>query len=143
MGSFTMCDFPVRTPTQKAHLTMPFLTLMTNIKAANLPADLMPKLVNVVAPLMNKPVPAFNWVLDTDKTMSKGPNNANNPYVWLKIEAIGTFQEPENVKMLSPKIFEFFSSEAKVEKEQLLVNFYNLDATHVGSMGTTVAELRK
>jgi len=84
-----------------------------------------------------------DWVLDTDKTMSKGPNNADNPYVWLKIEAIGTFQEPENVKMLSPKIFEFFSSEANVEKEQLLVNFYNLEATHVGSMGTTVAELRK
>ena len=29
------------------------------------------RLVNVVAPLMNKPVPAFNWILDTDKTMSK------------------------------------------------------------------------
>ena len=29
------------------------------------------RLVNVVAPLMNKPVPAFNWVLDTDKAMSK------------------------------------------------------------------------
>ena len=29
--------------------TMPFLTLMTNIKAANLPADLMPKWVNVNA----------------------------------------------------------------------------------------------
>ena len=28
---------------------MPFLTLMTNIKAANLPADLMPKWVNVNA----------------------------------------------------------------------------------------------
>ena len=27
-------------------------------------------------------------------------------------------QEPENVKMLSPKIFEFFAAEAKVEKVQ-------------------------
>ena len=25
-------------------------------------------------------------------------------------------QEPENVKMISPKIFEFFAAEAKVEK---------------------------
>ena len=67
--------------------------------------------------------------------------------------------------MISPKIFEFFAAEAKVEKvrekfkkmhmyviisflfpvsqDQLLVNFYNLEATHIGSMGTTVAELRK
>jgi len=122
---------------------MPFLTLMTNIKAANLPVDLLPKLVNIVAPLMNKPVPAFNWVLDTDKTMSKGPNNAAAPFVLLKIEAIGTFQEPENVKMLSPKIFEFFAAEANIEKDQLIVTFHNLEATHIGSMGTTVAELRK
>merc|ERR1719174_47985 len=111
---------------------MPFLTLMTNIKAANLPADLMPKLVNVV-----------NWILDTDKTMSKGPNNAAAPFVLLKIEAIGTFQDAENVKMLSPKIFEFFAEEAKVEKDQLFVSFHNLEATHIGAMGTTVAELRK
>ena len=73
------------------------------------------------------------------------------------------------MKMLSPKIFEFFAAEAKVEKvrkinkkndysrnqlkpqflplsgcqDQLLVKFHNLEATHIGSMGTTVAELRK
>ena len=64
--------------------------------------------------------------------INQGPNNAAAPFVWLKIEAIGTFkvlficldyfiykkmlQEPENVKMISPKIFEFFAAEAKVEK---------------------------
>ena len=66
--------------------------------------------------------------------ITQGPNNAAAPFVWLKIEAIGTFkvlficldyfflyrnqmlQEPENVKMISPKIFEFFAAEAKVEK---------------------------
>jgi len=122
---------------------MPFITLMTNLKAARIPTDLMPKLVEVVAPIMSKPVPAFNWVLDTDKTMSKGPNNSDSPYVWLKIEAIGTFKDPENVKLLCPKIFEFFAKEAQVEQDQLIVNFYNLEATHIGSKGTTVAELRK
>ena len=75
---------------------MPFLTLMTNLKPSSLPADLMPKydcftfflstppplpllplqvllprLVSLVAPIMSKPVPAFNWALDTDKNMSK------------------------------------------------------------------------
>merc|ERR1719233_1873332 len=45
-----------------------------------------------------------------------GPNNADKPYVWLKIEAIGTFEDPENIKILTPKLFDFFSSELNIEK---------------------------
>merc|ERR1712080_433571 len=146
MGSEAVnsCTVPLPSSLRPLHslLTMPFLTLMTNLKASSLPASLMPKLVAVVAPLMSKPVPAFNWILDTDKTMSKGPDNAASPYILLKIEAISIFQGPENVKMITPKIFQFFAEEANIEKEHLIVTFHNLEATHASVLGKTVAELR-
>ena len=43
-------------------------------------------------------------------------NNAGKPYVWLKIEAIGTFEDPENIKALTPKLFEFFKTELNIEQ---------------------------
>ena len=43
-------------------------------------------------------------------------DNASKPYVWLKIEAIGTFEDPENIKVLTPKLFEFFTNELKIEQ---------------------------
>merc|ERR1712080_807925 len=101
---------------------MPFITLLTNLKEGSLPSDLMPRLIKTIAPIMSKPVPAF---------------------IWLKVEAIGTFQDPEVVKRITPDIFHFFAEEAKVGKEQLKITFHNLDATHVPAMGQTVAELRK
>merc|ERR1712080_395893 len=122
---------------------MPFITLLTNLKEGSLPSDLMPRLIKTIAPIMSKPVPAFNWVLDSDKTMSQGPDNATSSFIWLKVEAIGTFQDPEVVKRITPDIFHFFAEEAKVGKEQLKITFHNLDATHVAAMGQTVAELRK
>eukprot|EP00091_Calanus_sinicus_P019328 TRINITY_DN4806_c0_g1_i4.p1 TRINITY_DN4806_c0_g1~~TRINITY_DN4806_c0_g1_i4.p1 ORF type:complete len:123 (-),score=41.50 TRINITY_DN4806_c0_g1_i4:109-477(-) len=121
---------------------MPFITLMTNMKAASFPADAMPRLIRVLAPLMNKPQEAYNWVLDTDKIMSKGSDNASKPYVWLKIEAIGTFEDPENIKVMTPKLFDFFTNELNIEQEAILMNFYPLSATHIGKNGKTVAQLR-
>ena len=47
---------------------------------------------------------------------TQGPDNADKPYVWLKIEAIGTFEDPENIKDLTPKLFNFFSSELNIEQ---------------------------
>ena len=37
-------------------------------------------------------------------------------FVWIILYRNQMLQEPENVKMISPKIFEFFAAEAKVEK---------------------------
>merc|ERR1711970_442928 len=59
-----------------------------------------------------------------------GPDNADKPYVWL------------NIKVLTPKLFDFFSSELNIEQEWILMNFYKLSATHIGKNGKTVAQLR-
>lgn len=120
---------------------MPFVTLLTNLKSSALTADSMSKLVKFIAPLLNKPEERFNWILETDKQMSKGgPGNSDKPFVWLRLEAISNFEDPAKVKALTPLLYSFMKEELKLEKEWIIINFYKLEATHVANMGKTVAE---
>merc|ERR1711997_204771 len=126
---------------QQKKVKMPFLTLLTNLKSTAVTADSMVKLVSFIAPHLNKPAGRFNWILETDKRMSKGgPENDDKPFVWLKIEAISNFEDPENVKRLTPLLFNFLETELKMEKDWIIINFYNLQSTHVATKGKTVAE---
>ena len=65
---------------------MPFVTLLTNLKSSAITVESMskyvamafsklisffPRLVKFIAPLLNKPEERFNWILETDKQMSK------------------------------------------------------------------------
>merc|ERR1712110_1344564 len=98
MGSSHHPPSPSRTSLCPS-VKMPFVTLLTNLKSSALTADSMSKLVTYLAPLLNKPVEKFNWVLETDKVMSKGgPDNADKPFVWLQLESINSYDDPEKVK---------------------------------------------
>jgi len=120
---------------------MPFVTLLTNMKSTAIAKDAMPRLIRHIAPLLNKPAERFNWVLETDKSMSKGgPDNADKPFVWLKLEAISNFEDPENVKTINPKIYEFLENELNIQKDWVIINYYKLQSTHVANKGKTVAE---
>ena len=48
-----------------------------------------------------------------------GPENADKPFVWLKLEAISNFEDPENVKAINPKIYEFLENELNIEKVKI------------------------
>ena len=73
--------------------------------------------------------------------MSKGgPDNADKPFVWLKIEAITNFEDPEKVRVLTPQLYRFLEDELKLEKDWIIINYYKLEATHVANKGKTVAE---
>ena len=75
------------------------------------------RLVNYLAPLLDRPVGKFNWVLETDKVMSKGgPDNADKPFVWLKLDSINSYDDPEKVKSLTPLLYTFLETEMKLEK---------------------------
>merc|ERR1712141_790625 len=122
-----------------SHSKMPFVTLLTNLKASALPADSMSKLVTYLAPLLNKPVEKFNWVLETDKAMSKGgPEKADKPFVWLKLESINSYDDPEKVKSLTPLLYSFLESELKIEKDWLIISYYKVPSTHVANQGKTL-----
>jgi len=53
---------------------MPFVKLLTNLPKDKLPLQLMPILCEKLASTLEKDLKAFNWILETDKNMSKGPN---------------------------------------------------------------------
>ena len=96
---------------------MPFLTLLTSLSRSQLPSNVMPLLSAHVAKVLNKPPAAINWVLETDKVMSKGgPDNADKPFVWLKLDSINSYDDPEKVKSLTPLLYTFLETEMKLEK---------------------------
>ena len=57
-----------------------------------------------------------------DNIFQGGPDNQNKPFVWLKIEAISSFEDPENVKSLTPLLYNFMETDLQLEK---VVNTFN------------------
>merc|ERR1712154_565648 len=55
-----------------------------------------------------------------------GPGNADKPFVWLKLEAITNFEDPERAKPLTTQLYSFLENELKLEKEWIIINFYKL-----------------
>lgn len=117
---------------------MPQLTLYTNLAASEFPIGNMLKLIKHLAPLVGVPEEYFSFLLETDKNMMKGAKEG--PFVWLKIEAIA-FDDVEKLKSMTPKIYSFFQQELKIDESSLIINYYNLPATHTAIFGKTCAEL--
>merc|ERR1712111_342551 len=86
-------------------LKMPFIKLYTNLSKEKLPEKFMPKLVDELSVVINKDKKWFNWILETDKCMSKGPDNEGAPYIWMEFRSIRTF-DSKNCKELCPKLFD-------------------------------------
>ena len=118
------------------------LTLLTSLSRPQLPSNVMSQLSVHVAKVLNKPPAAINWVLETDKVMSKGHDNEGKPFTWLKIESIGVFAEADKCKKFTPLIFDFFTKELKMPQDQVLVTLYDLEAFRVGKDSMTMEELR-
>ena len=117
---------------------MPQLTLRTNLSASEFPTENMLKMVKALSPLVGVPEEYFSFLLETDKNMMKGAKEG--PFVWLKIEAIG-FDDADKLEMMTPKIYDFFKHDLKIDENSLIINYYNLPATHTTIFGKTCAEL--
>nr|AQS22560.1 macrophage migration inhibitory factor [Pseudodiaptomus poplesia] len=119
---------------------MPFITLMTNLGRSALPADIMPRLIDQLAGVLKKPAVNFNWVLETDKTMSQGRDNSHVPVIWLKIEAVNSFREESCVVELTPKIYNSFTESLKIPEDQVIMTFNNLEPINVARLGKSLAD---
>ena len=101
--------------------------------------------MNYLAPLLNKPAGKFNWVLETDKVMSKaGPDNADKPFVWLKLDSINSYDDPEKVKSLTPLLYTFMQTELKLEKVKYISHLrisYRVSRTGLSSVSTSSSQL--
>ena len=49
-------------------------------------------------------------------TTKGGPDNADKPFVWLKLEAIGNFEDSENVKTINKSLYNYLETEMNLEK---------------------------
>ena len=65
----------------------------------------MPLLCEKLASTLEKDLKAFNWILETDKNMSKGPNNESTPYIYMEIRALKVFDTREQMVQHMPKLF--------------------------------------
>merc|ERR1711997_339522 len=100
-------------------LKMPFVRLYTNLSKDKLPAKFMTLMCQEMAPLLNKDPNLFNWIFETDKCMSKGPDSEGKPYIWMEIRALKAFDSKEDCGNLIPKIFEKVTNLSGLSKEQI------------------------
>merc|ERR1712039_526700 len=98
---------------------MPFLNLNTNLPKEKVTAETMNKLAQEMSVILGKDTKWINWMLSTDKLMSRTPNNERSPYIWLEIQSIGSFDKPENCRELAPKILDALTKLTEVPKESI------------------------
>jgi len=98
---------------------MPFLNLNTNLSKDKITAETMNKLAQEMSVILGKDTKWINWMLSTDKLMSRTPNNEDSPYIWLEIQSIGSFDEAENCRTVAPKILDALSKLTDVPKESI------------------------
>merc|ERR1711944_222929 len=100
-------------------IEMPFLNFNTNLSKDKVTAETMNALAHEMSTILGKDTKWINWMLSTDKLMSRTPNNENSPYIWLEIQSIGSFDEKEKCQSLAPKILDAVTKLTDVPKENI------------------------
>lgn len=121
---------------------MPFLTLYTSLSLLTLSADLMPRLVLEVGPVLKKPVEGFSWLLEADKAMAQGPNPSGKPFIWLKLETVNSYRDPEMTANVTATVYNYLKNETKLDAEQIVLTFYNFEPHMASRNGLTIAQMQ-
>lgn len=114
---------------------MPFIKLYTTLSKDKLPERFMPQLVEELSVIISKDKKWFNWILETDKCMSKGPDNEGAPYIWMEFRSIRTFDSKDNCKELCPKLFDAVIKLSGLTKEQIHILMGPLEPLQMGHEG--------
>merc|ERR1712179_376477 len=114
---------------------MPFLRVFTNVGRSKLPANFMPNLTKSLAVTLNKPPELFKWILETDKYMSNGVDNAERKLMIVEIESLIIFKEKENCEKFVGPIFQYLTSSTDFKKEEIITKFYEVEPYRLGMNG--------
>jgi hypothetical protein len=135
---------------------MPFVTLYTNLKREELPADLMPKFAVALANIVDVNPDFVHWILLPDTAMSmvgkmlfvvsitnprmipsssQGPNNADKKYLQVRIEAWQKFDTADLTAKFVPLISDVLVKETGLTKEQMHIVLYPIDLWRIGKDG--------
>jgi len=115
---------------------MPFVKLLTNLPKDKLPLQLMPILCEKLASTLEKDLKAFNWILETDKNMSKGPNNETTPYIYMEIRALKVFDTREQMVQHMPKLFGIMTDLTGLGQDQIHILAAPVEPFYLGVNGS-------
>ena len=65
----------------------------------------------------------------------QGPNNEGEPYVWMEVRSIRTFDDKEDCKTLCPKMFDVVMKHTGLSKEQIHILMGPLNPMQMGHEG--------
>jgi len=124
----------------KFSLTMPHLSLKTNVKRSDVPEDLPKRLCQVVSDTLGKPYESCSVTIIPDVLRSWG--GSSEPSVQATLRSIGKLGPEENIKH-TKAISDTVSKALGVKVDKIGIWFLDADSHYVGNKGTTVYELRK
>ena len=110
-------------------------TLFPYRRSSDLPVNMLPSLCQELAPVLQKDPNVFNWILETDKCMSKGPNNESVPYIWMEIRALKVFDSQECRRSHMSKMFEIVTRLSGLKQEQIHILLGPVDPFSLGVNG--------
>lgn len=115
---------------------MPTLTVRTNLKLSQLPADFAVSLSRLAADVLDKPESRISVVLETERLMWR--NGSDAPLVHLDVAAIGAVDTAELNRRHAPRFFEFLAETTLVAVDRIVVMFYPLQKFQVALDGVLV-----
>ena len=122
--------------TKKSGKNSILVKLLTNLPKDKLPLQLMPILCEKLASTLEKDLKAFNWILETDKNMSKGPNNETTPYIYMEIRALKVFDTREQMVQHMPKLFGIMTDLTGLGQDQIHILAAPVEPFYLGVNGS-------
>lgn len=117
---------------------MPILSVKTNVKASDVPADFKSKATDVVAKTLGKPVSYVAIHIEPDQNMSFG--GTDEPTALCDLVSIGGITVEANKKH-SKAIMDFLEKTLKVESSRVYISFKDESKANIGFQGTTFHQL--
>eukprot|EP00093_Oithona_nana_P003914 03914.XXX_144276_144684_1 [CDS] Oithona nana genome sequencing. len=114
---------------------MPFIKVFTNQSQPQLGEKFMPTVCEKLGQALNKDLKWFNWILETDKQMSKGADNENQPFLWMELRALRIFDTKEQVQEVMPKVFEVMTQVSGLKNDQMFILIAPMEPFYIGLEG--------
>ncbi|EYC32384.1 hypothetical protein Y032_0003g1541 [Ancylostoma ceylanicum] len=108
----------------------------TNLPDKDVPANFEERLTEVLAETLNRPKAYIAVEVLTGQRITHGASRS--PVAIIKVESIFSLSADDNIRH-SQKITQFCEDTLKLPKDRVIITYFDLQPTHVGFNGTTVA----
>ncbi|KAI1290091.1 Macrophage migration inhibitory factor -like protein [Halotydeus destructor] len=119
---------------------MPILTINTNIKVTDIPADFAASAVEVVAHALGKPISYVVVDISSDRIMNWG--GSGEPCAVATLGSIGQINPEANIKT-TKLITDLVAKKLNIPGDRFYLILQDIKASDCGYTGTTFAEIFK